>query len=239
MVSYGQFCPIAKGSEVVAGRWTLLILRELMFGAHRYNDLQRGIPQISRTLLAQRLRELEEDGVISSVERASGRGREYSLTPAGHALQPVLAALSRWGQTWGQGRLSREDLDVTQLMWAMKGHADVMALPPDRLVTRFDFRGLPGGRRSTTSRWLVLARPDIDVCLKNPGFEPDLVISADLMVFTRVFLGYAGLKEAVQRGEVRVDGPAMLARRLAAVLRLGERPHLRRFYFADELRAAS
>jgi DNA-binding HxlR family transcriptional regulator len=233
MVSYGAFCPIAKASEVVAGRWTLLILRELMFGVRRFNDLQRGIPLISRTLLAQRLKELEEDGLVRRAERAKGHGREYLLTPAGRALQPVLEELSRWGQTWGQDRLSPEDCDPLQLIWGMKRHADEAALPDGRLVVRFDFRGLPGSRRSSESYWMVMARPEIDVCLKNPGFEPDLVVAADLRAFTRIFLGYAGLKEGVRRGEVRIDGPAMQARHLAAVLRLADKPHLRQFHFAD------
>jgi DNA-binding HxlR family transcriptional regulator len=238
MISYGQFCPVAKASEVVGSRWTPLILRELMAGAHRFNDLQRGIPLMSRTLLAQRLKELEEDGVVASVERAKGRGREYFLTPAGLALRPVLEALSEWGQTWGQARLRPEDFDGTQLMWAMKRHADPDALPETRMVVRFDFRALPRGRRSTESYWLVLDRPQIDVCLKNPGFEPDLIISAALADFTRVFLGYRGLKEAMQRGQVTAEGRKMLIGRLAAVLRLRDTPHRRQFDYG-ELRAAS
>lgn len=238
MISYGQFCPVAKASEVLGGRWTPLVLRELMSGAHRFNDLQRGIPLISRTLLAQRLKELEEDGVIYSVERAKGRGREYFLTPAGLALHPVLEALSGWGQTWGQGRLSPDDLDAIQLMWAMKRHADETALPAERMVVRFDFRGLPRRKRSSESYWLVLDRPDIDVCLKNPGFDPDLVVGADLGAFTRVFLGYLGLKDAMQRGHVVTDGTKHLVGRMAAVLRLRDSPYRRPFYY-EELRAAS
>lgn len=238
MISYGQFCPVAKASEVVGGRWTPLILRELMAGSHRFNDLQRGIPLISRTLLAQRLKELEEDGLIHTVERSVGRGKEYFLTPAGQAMQPVLEALSQWGQTWGQGRLRTEDLDAVQLMWAMKRHADESALPSARLVVRFDFRNLPRRRRSSESYWLVLDRPQIDVCLKNPGFTPDLVVSAELAAFTRVFLNYLGMRDAVRHGVVGFDGRSEDFKRLQAVLRLPEAPALRAFDFG-EYRAAS
>lgn len=206
MKGYGEFCPVAKTSEVFAQRWTPLIVRELLCGASRFSDLQRGLPLMSRAILAQRLKELAFAGIVDVVASEKG-GREYRLTPAGVAFRPVIEALSLWGQVWGQGRVGPEDLNATQLVWAMRHHADPEMRPDRRIVVRIEFRGI---RRHDTSRrvwWLVLSpNEEIDVCVKYPGFAEDVVLRADLGAFTRLWLGYVGLRDALAAGSVAIEG---------------------------------
>jgi DNA-binding HxlR family transcriptional regulator len=209
MHGYGQFCPVAVASEVFAERWTPLILRELLAGSRRFSEIRRGIPLISRALLAQRLRHLEDAGVIQS--RPAGRGREYRLSQAGAEFHGVIEGLGAWGQRWIHGRASAENLDATLLMWNVRRRLAVDRLPDRRIVVRFDFRGVPAGRGPATS-WLVASRQEIDVCLKDPGYGIDLVVAADLRAFTRVWLGDVSFDEAVRTRGVRLEGPRDLVR---------------------------
>jgi DNA-binding HxlR family transcriptional regulator len=211
MAGYGQFCPVAKASEIFAERWTPLVLRELLAGSHRFSDLQRGVPLMSRTLLARRLRELEDAGVIERLPRSNSRGAEYYLTPAGQELQRVVENLGEWGQRWARKEVeSQHDLDPGLLVWDIHRRLNVNRLPSDRVVIRFDFHGVPRDCRSQKTFWLVLKRPDVDVCLKDPGFEVDLSVSADLRILTRAWLGDIRLTEAMRTGSVIVEGPRKL-----------------------------
>lgn len=207
---YGQFCPVAVAAEVVAERWTPLILRELFCGARRFAEIRRGMPLISRSLLAQRLRELEDAGVITSAARV--RGRDYRLTVAGEELRAVIERMGEWGQRWTKGRVAVENLDPGLLLWDIHRRMAVDRLPDSRVVVRVDFRGVPAHRRGQDTWWLVLRRPEVDVCLKDPGFEVDLVISADLATLTKVWLGDMTLAQALRAGTVRLDGPRALIR---------------------------
>lgn len=203
----GDFCPVAKTAEVFAQRWTPVLLRELMCGASRFTDLCRGVPLMSRAMVAQRLKELERAGIVEARSRSDGPGHEYRLTPSGRAFRPVLEAMSHWGQTWGQGRVGKDDISATQLVWAMRHHADYTALPDHQLVVRFEFRGL---RRGETNRrlWWMLLRPDgIEVCIKYPGFAEDVVVRADLATCARVWLGYQGYRQAVAADTIAIEGP--------------------------------
>lgn len=212
MKGYGQFCPVAKACEIVAERWTPLVLRELLCGSVRFNELQRGVPLMSRTLLAQRLRELEDAGVVTSTPRAHGRGREYRLTSAGQELRPLIDALGRWGQRWATRGLHPDDLDAELLAWDLHRRLNVDRLPLRRVVVRFDLRGVPRGQPGRKTWWLVLKRPDVDLCLKDPGYEVDLTVGADLAALTRVWLGAEGLNDALRTGRIELDGPRDLVR---------------------------
>jgi DNA-binding HxlR family transcriptional regulator len=212
MKGYGQFCPVAKACEIVAERWTPLVLRELLCGSVRFNELQRGVPLMSRTLLAQRLRELEDAGVVTSTPRARGRGREYRLTSAGQELRPLIDALGRWGQRWATRGLHPDDLDAELLAWDLHRRLNVDRLPLRRVVVRFDLRGVPRGQPGRKTWWLVLKRPDVDLCLKDPGYEVDLTVGADLAALTRVWLGAEGLNDALRTGRIELDGPRDLVR---------------------------
>jgi DNA-binding HxlR family transcriptional regulator len=210
MKSYGQFCPVAKACEIVAERWTPLVLRELLCGSTRFSELQRGVPLMSRTLLAQRLRELEDAGVVASAPRARGRGREYQLTAAGEELRSVIMELGEWGQRWARRRFAPEDLDAELLAWDIHRRLNVDRLPAKRVVIRFDLRRVPRHQARRSTWWLVLTRPDVDVCLKDPGFEVDLVVDADLVALTRVWMGDMPLQDALRQGLIRTEGPREL-----------------------------
>jgi DNA-binding HxlR family transcriptional regulator len=220
MKGYGQFCPVAKAAEIVAERWTPLVLRELLCGGRRFSDLHRGVPLMSPTLLAQRLEQLEDAGIVRSVPRPHGRGREYELTAAGEELRPLIDRLGEWGQRWARAQIGREDLDAGLLMWDIHRRVNVDALPSRRVVVRFDFRGAPATMRSPTTWWLVLDRREIDLCLKDPGFPVDLVVSADLRTLTRVWMGDVPLAEPVRAGLIRLDGPTALVRAFPTWLQL-------------------
>ena len=220
MRGYGQFCPVAVACEVFAERWTPLILREMFCGSRRFNDLRRGMPLISRTLLAQRLTSLEEAGVIESVPLPSGRGREYRLTKAGDEFRAVIDRLGEWGQRWIHGRVSPENLDAGLLMWDIQRRIAVERLPAERVVVRFDFRGFPPGYRGYRTLWLILERPEVDLCLKDPGFEADLVVVADLKTMAQVWLGDVSFSAALRSRAVIVEGPRKWAQGLPGCLLL-------------------
>jgi DNA-binding HxlR family transcriptional regulator len=220
MKGYGQFCPVAKAAEIVAERWTPLVLRELLCGSRRFSDLHRGVPLMSPTLLVQRLEQLEDAGIVRSVPRPHGRGREYELTAAGEELRPLIDRLGEWGQRWARAQIGRDDLDAGLLMWDIHRRVDVDALPPERVVVRLDFRGAPATMRCPRTWWLLLARSEVDLCLKDPGFPVDVVVTADLRTLTRVWMGDVPMAAAVRAGSIRLEGPPSLVRAFPTWLRL-------------------
>jgi DNA-binding HxlR family transcriptional regulator len=222
---YGQFCPIAIAAEIFAERWTPLILRELLAGSHRFNDIRQGVPLISRSLLAQRLRELEDAGVVESQPLASGRGRTYQLSKAGQQLHAVIDGLGEWGQRWGTGQFDPENLDVGLLMWNVRRGLNVDRLPAERVVLRFDFRALPAHYKGMRTWWLIIQRPDVDLCLKDPGFDVDVVISADAAAMARIWMGHLDFAQAVRSGAVRLEGPRPLVQALPGWLKLSHFAH--------------
>jgi DNA-binding HxlR family transcriptional regulator len=220
MKGYGQFCPVAKAAEIVAERWTPLVLRELLCGSRRFGDLHRGVPLMSRTLLARRLEQLEDAGIVRSVPRPRGRGREYQLTASGEELRPLIDRFGEWGQRWARAQIGREDLDAGLLMWDIHRRVNVDALPPRRVIVRFDFHGAPATMRCPRTWWLVLERKEIDLCLRDPGFPVDLVVSADLQALTAAWMGDVPLAEPRRAGLIRLDGPPALVRAFPTWLQL-------------------
>jgi DNA-binding HxlR family transcriptional regulator len=211
MRGYGQFCPVAKASEIVAERWTPLVLRELLCGSQRFNDLHRGVPLMSRTLLTRRLRELEDAGVIERRESSPG-GSEYRLTPAGEELRPIIEQLGAWGHRWVRRDYEGDDLDPSLLMWDVRRRIDRDALPESRVVVRFDLRGVPRSHGAHRTWWLVLDRDEVDLCLKDPGFPVDVTVDADLAALTRIWMGRLAFADAARGGLVHTDGPRPLVR---------------------------
>lgn len=221
---YGQFCPLSKAAEVFAERWTPLVLRELCAGSRQFNEIHNGVPLMSRSLLAQRLRELAAAGVVEITAKPQGRGSEYRLTGAGFAFCPIVDQLSDWGATWVRESVLLDNCDPSLLMWAIRRNADPRWLPEDRFVVRFELRGMPSGVRFRRLWWLVGDRGEVDVCLHDPGFPVRVVIAAEILAFTRVYMGYEGLLEAQREGKVALDGArhdVTVAKRL---LDLRERP---------------
>ncbi len=220
MYRYGQFCPIAAACEVFAERWTPLVLREMLAGSCRFNDLQRGLPLMSRTLLAQRLRELELAGLVARVPKRTGHGFEYRLSPAGEELGPIIMQLGEWGQRWVYTSVSKDDLDPGLLMWDMRRRINLEALPTQRVVVQFEFTGVPRGRKGMMRWWLVLNHPEAELCLQDPGYEVDLLLHADLFVMTRVWAGELRFADALRQGLISLQGPARLAKAFPGWLKL-------------------
>jgi len=214
MRSYGQYCPLAKASEVLGDRWTLLIVGELITGASRFNDIARGLPRISRPLLVQRLRALERAGVVERRVGPATGSSEYHLTAAGQALGPLTRGLAEWAAQWAFREPQPDELDPILLLWWLRGGVNLEALPDRRVVIRFDFRDGKG------CYWLVLKPDDVSVCLQDPGFEVDLLINADLGTFYEVWLGRTELADAVAAGQIHIDGAPALVRALPSWLAL-------------------
>jgi len=221
---YGQFCPVAVASEIFAERWTPVILRELVLGSRRFNDIQRGVPRISRALLVKRLRELIAHGVIDSIDG------EYRLTEAGQELGEVVVHLGQWGARWTMP-VRRDRLDAKLLTWDMRRRIAVDRLPEKRVTVRFDFRGVPANHKAPKTYWLVMERPDVDLCIIEPGFEVDVYVDADLALFSRVWLGEVPIRQAIREGDIKLTGDRqgvrdfpswLLLSTLAAVPRPGE-----------------
>ncbi|SDE93259.1 winged helix-turn-helix transcriptional regulator [Limimaricola pyoseonensis] len=210
--SYHQFCPVAMAAEVLCKRWTMLLVRELVAGSTRFNDLRRGVPRMSPTLLSQRLKELEAAGVLMR-EPAPGEPAisEYRLTPAGEDLAPVVQAMGAWGQRWIEASVSLRNLDASLLMWDMRRNLDPAPLPRRRVTVRFRYPELPASRRDY---WLVV-EPDgaVDLCAADPGFEVDLFVTTDLRTMTAVWMGLETLEQAGMK--IALDG----SRELAATMR--------------------
>lgn len=216
---YGQFCPVAKASEVFANRWTPLIMRELMAGLHGFNDIHRGVPLISRAVLASRLRELADHGIIERRPRADGNGHDYWLTPAGDAFRTVVSALGQWGLAHARDRIKPADLDPSLLLWGFRKRADVGALPDRRVVVRFEFSGVPKSRIRFRIMWLVLQRSGVDVCAKDPGFQVDLLFRGNIADFVAVYLGHAMWRDVAGKA-LAIEGDRQLSKQLPAWLRL-------------------
>ncbi|MCM1982921.1 winged helix-turn-helix transcriptional regulator [Lyngbya confervoides] len=224
---YGQYCPIARASEIVCERWTPLVLRELMSGSCHFNEISRGVPLMSRALLIKRLKELEAAGMIARQANPAGQGWIYLLTPAGEALRPVIESLGTWAAQWTCDRIFPDQLDDQLLMWSMRRSVNLQAIPPHKLVLQFDLRGLVRGKLKDRSYWMVIDQEQVDVCLSDPGFEVDVVIHADLSAFTHVVMGYDPLDQALEAGSITFEGPQDYVRQLPVWLYLqGERRYL-------------
>ncbi|WP_226629762.1 winged helix-turn-helix transcriptional regulator [Alloyangia pacifica] len=199
--SYFQFCPVAMAAEILCTRWTMVLVRELVAGSTRFNDLRRGVPRMSRSLLAQRLRELEAAGIVERRPVPGSQNVDYLLTPAGKDLMSIVEAFGIWGQKWVRSEPSLERLDVSLLMWDMRRNLDPSPLPPRRVVLNFRFPELPPSKRSW---WLIVEENGaVDLCLADPGFEVDLFVTTDLRTMTEIWMGLATCKSATK---LEMDG---------------------------------
>ncbi len=206
---YGQYCPIAKGAEIFAERWTPLIIRNLHVGAHTFTEIAAGCPGISSTLLTQRLQRLEHTRVVERRPNPRGKGSLYYLTPAGQELVEVALQLGTWGARWLE--LAPEDYDPFVVLWAWKMHVALDRLPQPRVVIGFELLDRPKDRF-----WLLLQKPEAELCVKDPGYDEDVVITTDSHTLTLVHLGRLPLAEAERDGRWRVEGTPSVARALAS-----------------------
>lgn len=205
---YSQFCPIAMASEVICTRWTPLVIRELLCGSVRFNDIRKGVPKMSPSLLSKRLKELELAGVIRTVETARGTP-EYRLTEAGEELRPLVMGIGNWGQRWVESRLSLRNLDPSLLMWAIRRNFDPDPRPTRRCTIQFQYPELAELLRDW---WLLVDADGTDLCRTDPGFDVDILITADLRAFTSVWMGITSLAHEMDTGAVTIDAtPALEA----------------------------
>ncbi len=207
---YGQYCPLALAAELLCERWTLLVVSRLIDGCRRFNEIHRGVPKISPTLLKQRLDQLEAAGICTREPLQGARGHEYLLTEAGKELEPIVMSLAVWGQRWSRD-LETDDLDPAFLAWSMHTRIDVKAMPRTRTVLEFEFSGTCAALRRF---WIVADNGDVDMCLKHPGHDVDLVIRAEIRRFVEAWRGFRDLRAEIGAGRITVEGPTDLRRAL-------------------------
>ena len=220
MKEYGQFCPIAKASEVLGERWTLLVIRELGAGSESFNDLRRGLPLMSPSLLSARLKSLENAGVVRRA--AAGKKVRYTLTEAGRELKPIVLAVGTWGHRWARSKLEQHDLDPSMLMWDIHRTMNAGYFGAGRTVLLFEFSDYAARYRHW---WLVVDDGEVDVCMKDPGHEVDLQIQTDVRTLAAVWMGDLCFSKATRSKQLRILGPGRFRRDISIWLGTN--------YFAD------
>jgi DNA-binding HxlR family transcriptional regulator len=208
MPEYGQFCPVAKATDIIGERWTVLILRELLLGTTRYNDFQRGLSRISPTLLSKRLKTLEEKGLVVRKRPAGHRNYEYHLTACGRELEPLIEHLAVWGMRWARGQMTDTELDVEFLMWDLQRRLQSDRLPDGETVLCFVFDELERFK----TWWLVADGEGVDLCSEDPGKEVDLYINTQVRDLATVWRGDVSLQKARREKLIRTHGNTHLAR---------------------------
>ena len=209
MDTYAQFCPVAQAAEIITQRWMPLVIRELLCGSHRFNDIHRGVPRMSRSLLVRRLCELAETGLLDRRLVGADEHPEYHLTQAGEELRPIIFALGFWGKKWVQREVAREEPDAGLLMWDMQRRIVKDRLPPQRVTVYFRFTDAP---REHEHFWLLLDQNEVDLCLKDPGYEEDLYVRSSVRTLTDVWLGDLSLTRALREESLWLGGALELRR---------------------------
>ncbi len=212
---YHQFCPVAKAMELLDERWTLLVVRELLAGSRHFNDLRRGLPRMSPTLLSKRLNQLVARGVVE--RRRTGREVLYSPTPAGEELRAAIEQLGAWGMRW-TGVLGDADLDPRLLMWDLHRNVDRGQVPPGTTVVRFDLSEVPARQRRW---WIVLSPEEVDVCDDDPGHDVAATVVAPLRCLVEIWRGDRTWTDALRSESVRITGPEQLRRAIPVWFRPG------------------
>ena len=210
MKGYSQFCPVAKGAEIFNERWTPLIIREMMCGSRRFNDLKRGNPMLSPSLLSQRLKFLEQAGVVEKKTR-EGESAEYSLTESGRDLGEVVKRLGLWGLKWARSRLTKDDYDPQLLMWDIRRRIDTSAFPAQRVVMSFMFRDMPASRRAY---WLIVDDGEVDLCIKFPGFDVDLAFITTSKTLADIWMGHTTIRKEIRNGNLSLEGGKALKKNI-------------------------
>lgn len=217
MRTYGQYCPIARASEILAERWTPVIVRNLLVGCRTYTEISAGAPGLSRSLLTQRLRQLERAGVIEIHPKPAGRGVTYQLTEAGLDLWDVIMALRTWGERWLE--VGDEHTNPSLVLWTWcTVYLDRDRLPPGRVLVGFDFVDQPPGNRRL---WMLVDHGDAEICKHNPGFDEDVIVETDARTFVRWHLKQIEWADAVRSGQIRISGSLAIARALPTSNRRG------------------
>ncbi|MEL6874652.1 MAG: winged helix-turn-helix transcriptional regulator, partial [Pseudomonadota bacterium] len=213
-MKYGQFCPIAKATEILGEKWTILIVRELLIGGRRFNELQRGLGDISPALLTSRLKSLEEQGMIVRRKLQGQKGFEYYPTEACEALLPVLVHLGEWGLCWARHTVLGEDIDPEFLMYYLERSINPAKLIGDQTVIRFHFTDIDEQK----NWWLLVKGEQVDLCLKDPGKDVDVYFTCSIVTMHDVWMGDRTYRDAIKSGDLFVEGEAALTRNISAWL---------------------
>jgi DNA-binding HxlR family transcriptional regulator len=223
-IRYGQICPVAKTAEVLGERWTLLIIRELVLGTTRFNDFQRALSQISPTLLAKRLNQLQEAGLVVRKTTPDQRRPEYYPTAAGKELEPIIVGLGKWGMRWARGQMNDDELDVEMLTYDLQRRIDGTQLPGGRTVIKFVFRKLP-----KFGHWWIVIEPDGSrvLCVHNPRLPVDIEVTTDLRSMSHIWAGDMDIRMARETGRLELKGDPTLVRTISSWLRPGMFAHIR------------
>ena len=207
--SYRQYCPVAMAAEILATRWTVVLLRELVAGSTRFNELRRGVPRMSPALLSQRLKDLEAAGIVDRVPSGEAGAFEYHLTERGRDLRPLVEAFGVWGQRWIEAELSLQNLDVVFLMWDMRRSLNTTPMPDRRCVIQIRYPQLPPVERS----WWLVVEPgaEVDLCSVDPGFDVDLYVTTGLRTMTAIWMGLDTVRAARGAERMTLAGDPRLA----------------------------
>lgn len=205
-MEYGQFCPIAKASEIIGEKWTILIIRELLMGSRRFGDLQRGLGTISPTLLTRRLVHLQDCGLILKRRIKGQKGFEYVPTESCRSLLPILFALGDWGMQWARSNLTSKDYDVELLITYLQRSIQPEKLPADEIIIRFNFTDV----NDKAVWWLVVQSGETDICDKDPGKDVDIFFTTTVKTMVDVWMGETTYRQAMAYGELTIIGPALL-----------------------------
>ncbi len=203
---YLQFCPLAKASELLCEKWTLLIIRELLMGGKRFNDFQRGMASISPTMLTKRLNELTENGLIVRKKIPGQRGYEYFLSESGKELAPIIQQIGEWGMRWTRSQLPDSELDIELLMLYLERSINPEHLPGDSTILSFNFTD----QNQMAKWWIVVSNDDVDVCTVDPGKEVDIWFNTDLRTMIEIWMGYTSYKAAIREQKLQIIGPSAL-----------------------------
>ena len=210
-ISYGQFCPVAIASEVLCSRWTVLVIRELMCGSSRFNQIRRGVPLMSPSLLSKRLSELSDQGVVDIHELESNIV-EYHLSPAGRELIPLIESFGIWGKRWFNGDVNLSKLDAALLMWDIR-----RLMKPDELIAagcviEFCFPELTSKKQH---HWMVVGNGDVDYCILDPGKNTDLLITSTVKALTSIHMGYSSIEDEIAHGSLSINGNPKIAKTMS------------------------
>ena len=214
--SYGQYCPLALAAEVLGERWNILLISRLGEGFTHFNEIHRGLPGMSATLLSNRLEQLDRAGIVQRQRAKNGKGFSYSLTSAGDALIPVIDQLGVWGHHWARD-MTDEDLNPVFLLWSMHLRMDTARMPERRTVLEFRFSGAP---KDCNRFWLVKESGELEMCLKDPGLEVDLSVKSDLRCFIEAWRGFRDFDEEIEAGNIQLAGPEKLRKQFPGWLQL-------------------
>ncbi|MCW5619850.1 MAG: transcriptional regulator [Burkholderiales bacterium] len=221
--SYNQFCPVAKAAEIFCERWTALILRDLACGATRFSDFQRGVPLASPTLISQRLKRLEAEGIVTRRQSSDRRGWSYHMTPAGEEFVPLVMALGTWGQRWTRRELAEHEMDLGLLLWALEKGAHPEHFGDARTVVEFD---LPDQHENKRHWWFLNESGRCELCLKQPDHDAQLYITVSLPDLIRVWRGDLALSRAISSGQMEVHGNARMRKAFRLWLGISSLAHI-------------